>query len=454
MKGSLSKILLPVYIICAFFIFNGCNKSTPGTVPTLLTEDVTINAAATSAQSGGLVTNYNDSYLTAVGVCWSATNKTPTISDSHSSDTLKVPSFVSDLTTLTANTTYYVRAYATNTTGTGYGSVVQFNTGPDMSAKYGTVSTFAGNATAGLVNSTGTNAQFNGPQSIVMDSKGNFYVADSFNSTIRKITPAGVVSNYAGTGVLGYANGPAATAQFYAIADLAIDAQDNIYVADFGNNLIRKITAAGVVSTLAGNGVNGYDNETIGSTAKFSSPRGIAVDASGNVFVADQGNSVIRKITPAGAVSTYSGIQGGAYVDGDITIAHFNRPAGIAIDPTTGILYVADQLNHAIRKVAVDGTVTTLLGSPLRTTKLNSPVAISINAKGIIYVTDQTGRILVINANKTIYPIAGAANTYGFADGAGATAQFNYPQGLTTDASGNVYVADLNNNRIRKIVQQ
>ncbi len=226
----------------------------------------------------------------------------------------------------------------------------------------GSVTTFAGSSsTRGNVDGVGTAATFGGPLGIAIDSAGNLYVADAMNHTIRKITSAGTVSTLAGSaGVSGFADGTGAAARFNYPAGLAVDAAGNVYVADQSNNLIRKITPAGVVTTLAGlQGVSGF-SDGAGSLALFNQPDGVVLDSAGNVYVADTGNSTIRKITPAGVVSTLAGLPAiGGNQDGTGSGAMFNLPRALTIDGS-GNLYVADTGNASIRKVTPAGVVTTL----------------------------------------------------------------------------------------------
>jgi sugar lactone lactonase YvrE len=200
------------------------------------------------------------------------------------------------------------------------------------------VSTFAGSGEIGSADGDGTAAEFFGPHGIAIDATGNLYVADLGNHIIRKITPDGTVTTLAGSGISGFADGIGTAAQFSGPQGIALDAAGNIYVADQATQRIRKITPAGVVSTLAGSGVHvpfagvaGGFADGDGATAKFYLPKGVAVDASGNVFVADNVNHRIRKVTPAGIVTTLAGSTLGS-ADGPGTTAQFNRPSGIAID--------------------------------------------------------------------------------------------------------------------------
>lgn len=442
------KVLLLVLITAGL---SACVKSNDAVAPvlsTMVTYDVVIDPTSTSAWSGGFLTSGTASF-TAYGVCWSATNQEPTIADSKTSETILLTSYTSNLTGLSPNTIYYARAYATNAAGTGYGNVIKFTTSSDQSNVYKTVSTLAGSLTTGFVNGTGTAALFNSPMGMATDAAGNIYVSDSFNSAIRKITPAGIVTTVAGTGELGYLDGTAATAKFYSPSGLAIDASGNILVADRGNNMIRKITPAGVVSTFAGSGNAGYADGT-GTAATFNTPSGVAFDAAGNLYVADYGNNLIRKITAAGVVTTVAGSRAVGYANGLGTAANFNKPGSIALD-AAGNIYVTEQNNNAIRKISTDYTVTTFAGGPAAITLVGSPSAISIDATGNMFIADYDGRILKISAGKILTVLAGRSGTKGSTDGAGGSASFNNPQGIASDASGNVYVADFGNNLIRKV---
>lgn len=434
-------------------VYSSCNKSddTETVLPSTITTPVIAGLTSTTAVSGGSIAGYGSSYtLTAEGVCWSATNQLPTINDSKTSDGQNFY-FRSALTNLTANTTYYLRAYIQNDAGVGYGNVVKFTTSTTTADTTVTVSTLAGNSAAGQANGTGTNASFSSPQGTAVDAAGNVYVTDAFNHLIRKITPAGVTTTLAGTGTLGFAGGTSATAQFYSPQGIAVDATGNVYVSDQGNNAIYKITGT-TVTILAGDGTAGSSNGT-GSAARFNSPQGLAVDATGNIYVADRGNNRIRKITPAGVVTTFAGTGATGFIDGDgVTVAIFNRPTGIAAD-AAGNLYVTDQGNVALRKITTAGLVSTLVGgNKIYNDLLNTPAGVAVDATGNIYMTDQSGRIMIITSQNVLYKLAGKVDTSGFLDGPKTTALFSSPTGIAVDASKNIYVADQNNNRIRKLV--
>lgn len=305
-----------------------------------------------------------------------------------------------------------------------------------------TVTTLAGN-TFGFADGTGTAAQFWRPSGVTVATDGTIFVADTDNNRIRKITVAGVVTTLAGS-TQGFADGTGTTAKFYAPRGLAVDIVGNVYVADTQNNRIRKITPAGVVTTLAGSGTQGFAEGT-GTTAKFNWPQGLTVDASGNVFVADTGNIRIRKITATGVVTTFAGNTAGT-ADGIGTAAQFDSPQGLAIDGA-GTIFVADTYNNRIRKISATGVVTTLAES---IGQFYYPHSLTVDASGNLFVADtENNRIRKITPAGVVTTFAGS--TGGFADGVGSTAQFNAPGGVMVNTDGTIFVADSGNSRIRKI---
>ncbi len=338
-----------------------------------------------------------------------------------------------------------------------------------------TVSTMAGEAdNPGLTDATGTNAQFSGPEGVAVDAIGNVYVGDSANNIIRKITSAAVVSTIAGSGSVsqGRTDGTGSEAQFYNPEGAAVDNAGNVYVADTVNNVIRKITSLAVVSTIAGEaGVSGT-NDGAGSEAEFSGPTGVAADGAGNVYVADFGNNTIRKITPAGLVSTLAGLAGTSGTnDGTNSFALFQNPMGVAVDGATN-LYVADFGNNTIRMIMPAGTnwvVTTIAGDtaltniegqilagtndgPGTNAQFNGPTGIALDNATNLYVTDRTsGLIRMITPAGMVRTIAGQAYSDSYADGESTNAQFTYPWGVGVDTASNVYVADAGNSVIRRI---
>src|SRR6266446_2589763 len=228
-----------------------------------------------------------------------------------------------------------------------------------------TFANFAGLATGrGSADGTGSAARFNESEGVAVDGAGNVYVADSNNDTIRKITPAGVVTTLAGrAGQVGSADGTGTNALFNYPTGVAVDGAGNVFVADQGNHTIRQITPAGVVTTLAGSAGQSGSADGHGSNARFNQPFGVAVDSGGNVYVADLQNQTIRKITSSGTVTTLAGSAGQTgSVDGTGSAARFNGPAGVAVDGATNV-YVADFYNFTIRKITPAGAVTTLAGN-------------------------------------------------------------------------------------------
>ena len=456
MKTPLRFVIL---FISVAFLGTSCKKTaTTNDPPALTTNDVILDVTSTTAQSGGTITSIGSSAITANGVCYSTSNKTPTISDLKTTDPIisSSYSYTSNISGLNPSTTYYLRAYATNAYGTSYGSVVTFSTTATSSTITGAVTTFAGSATGGFANGVGAAAQFNNPIGIATDAQGNIYVSDSFNNRIRKIGSDGTVTTIAGNGTAGLTpSGPAADAEFYGPQGLAVDASGNIFVADFGNNVIRKISTAGTVTTFAGNGIAGYVDGAA-TVAEFNGPAGLAFDKQGNLYVADNNNNMIRKITAAGVVSRVAGTKTPGYVNGTVNTTtgvytSFRSPNGLVLD-AAGNIFVADLGNNAIREITPAGVVTTIAGGPGQTTLLGSPGALAMDAHGNFFITDESGRVIELNSSKVLYPLAGTTNVAGFADGTGVVAQFNTPQGICVDASGNIFVADFNNNRIRKVV--
>ena len=312
------------------------------------------------------------------------------------------------------------------------------------------VSTLAGGAgVQGSADGRGAAARFNCPTGIAVDAAGNLYVADQGDYTIRKITSAEQVTTLAGkAGSHGSADGVGAAARFDQPTGISVDAADNLFVADSGNETIRKITPAGMVSTLAGRaGVQG-SADGAGAAARFNLPVGIACDAAGNLYVADNSNNSIRKITPAGLVTTLAG-KGG-----------LNEPIGVAVD-AVGNLYVSDQGDDTIRKITPAGQVTTSAGNASvqgsadgvgAAASFNDLGGIARDAAGNLYVADQrSDTIRKITPAGQVTTIAGTAGVQGSADGVGAAARFNTPAAVTCDALGNLYVVDSGNNTIRKI---
>lgn len=328
----------------------------------------------------------------------------------------------------------------------------------------GNVTTLAGlNGIAGSVDGLGGAARFNSPFGVAVGSDGTVYVSDSAAHIIRKITPSGNVTTFAGlAGVSGTTNGVGSAARFNGPNGLAIDSNNNLYVADTANHIIRKITPDGMVSTFAGSAGKPGNLDKTGTAASFRSPIGVTVDSAGNVYVADSGNDLIRKITPAGVVTTLAGLaQSTGTNDGTNETARFSSPYNLAVD-TNANLYVTDTFNHTIRKVTSDGVVTTLVGgagipgasdATGLAARFNFPIGILLDDQGNLYVSDfSNNSIRKITHELAVTTFAGAGGGgAGSVDGSGSIARFNFPSHLAFDMNGNAYVADLGNNTIRKI---
>ena len=319
------------------------------------------------------------------------------------------------------------------------------------------VSTFSGSGTAGYTNGASGESAFYNPVGVAADTAGNLYVADAFNSLVRKIAPDGVVTTVAGSATSGFADGVGTAAEFNHLHSLALDSSNNLYVADTDNNRIRKITSDGVVTTFAGSGTVGNVDGT-GVTAEFNQPYGVAFDSSGTLYVADTYNSLIRKITPDGVVTTLAGSGTAGYADGTGTAAVFDHPRRLAFDSADN-LYVADTGNNVVRKISPAGVVKTFAGSGTAgyvdgastAAKFDHPDCVAVDGLGNVYVIDTfNNRIRKITSNGDVTTFAGSG-TADYEDGIGTAASFNRPNGGGFDRSGNLYVADTFNNRIRKV---
>jgi sugar lactone lactonase YvrE len=317
---------------------------------------------------------------------------------------------------------------------------------------YPVVTTFAGNGIMQMADGKGKKASFANPMGITADEQGDLYIADSHNNLIRKISSDGNVTTLAGNGAEGSADGKGKEATFFYPTGIAVDKNGNVYVSDTHNNLIRKITANGVVTTIAGRR-NGRDS------ARFDNPAGIAVDTDGNLYVADWGNDVIRKITSSGNVINFAGSMGTpGRKNGIGESASFYLPWGIALD-SAGNVYVSDFNNNMIRKISPDAHVTTIAGKKLRgsadgkdsSASFFHPAGIAVDKKGMLYIADMgNNKVRKIATDGSVSTLAGSGQRGG-ADGRGTTASFYKPYGIAVDKRGSVYVADYLNNLVRKI---
>jgi uncharacterized protein (TIGR03437 family) len=323
----------------------------------------------------------------------------------------------------------------------------------------GVITTVAGNGTAGFSGDNGpaTNAQLSGPISVAVDSSGNFYIPD--NNRIRKVA-SGMITTVAGNGTQGFSgdNGPATSAQLIDPEGIVVDSAGNLYFADGDNNRIRKVSN-GVISTVAGNGTQGFGGDNGAAVnAQLNFPHGVAIDSTSNLYIADSGNSRIRKVAN-GVITTVAG--GGTLVgdNGPTTSAQLGDPSGVALD-SSGNLYVADGVSNRIWEVS-NGVVTAVAGNgtkgfsgdngPATSAQLNSPISVAVDTAGNLYIADGNNNRVRKVANGVITTIAGSASGGFSGDNGPATSAQLYPVGVAVDSSGNLYISDTYNQRIRKV---
>jgi sugar lactone lactonase YvrE len=328
----------------------------------------------------------------------------------------------------------------------------------------GRTTTFAGNGLTNEQDGTGGpngTAEFSRPTGLVLDGQGNLFVSDNWYPAIRKVDPAGNVTTFAGNHATGHVDGPATTAEFQSPCGMAIDALGNLYVAD--GQWIRKIDPSGNVSTVAGDGNGGYVDGPA-ATAEFNNPQGVAVDAQGNLYVGDTANNRIREIDTTGNVTTLAGNGTGGYADGTggaNGTAEFYSPYGLATD-ASGNLWVADNNNGVIRSVSPNGDVTTVVGSHARigdqdgaanTAGLSTPIALAFDSQGDLFFTESASVVRKVDTSGTVSTLGGNGNG-GYFDGThdhDGSAEFYFPYATAFDSQGNLYVADQGNNSVRKI---
>lgn len=328
----------------------------------------------------------------------------------------------------------------------------------------GLVTSFVGSLpnssiTEQLFDGTNEAANFFSPQGLLFNTDGNLYIADTKNDAIRKATPEGIVTTVAGSHRgSGIQDGIGNAASYKLPTGILVNSDGILFVADATNNQIRKIGLDGMVSVYAGSGIIGNTDGAV-ATARFSNPTNIALDANGNMFVVDKDNHKIRKITPAGIVSTFAGSGVPGFADGVGTAAQFRNPYGIAIDPN-GNIFVTDASNYKIRKITPTGVVSTYAGSAighddgtLATAKFSSLACLTFDKNGIMYVTDSY-RIRKITVDGTVSTLAGSYSSSGNVDGPGTSARFSNLDGIACDAAGNIFVSDQSNYKIRKVTAE
>ena len=334
--------------------------------------------------------------------------------------------------------------------------------------QYG-IATVAGNGTAGYTGDGGsaTAAEINIPRGVAFDSSGNLYIADEINHRIRMVTSAGTISTVAGNGTAGFTGdgGAATSAELNYPAGIAVDGSGNLFIADTSNNVIRKRTSSGTISTVAGTTGSGYAGDGgVATSAVLSTPAGVAIDASGNLYIADTGNNVIRKVASDGTITTVAGNSFGGYGgDGGPAVnATLTGPTGVVAD-AAGNLYIADTRNHVVRKVGKDGIINRFAGtgaggysgdgSPAVQAMLNYPEGLALDAAGNLYITDSLNcRIRMVTPTGMITTVAGTGKFGSSGDGGPADkALLDTPSDVALGAGGSLYIADSQNNRIRRL---
>jgi trimeric autotransporter adhesin len=335
-----------------------------------------------------------------------------------------------------------------------------------LDAATGELTLAAGNGTLGFSGDNGSAAspQLADPQGVAVDSAGNLYIVDSGNERIRKVSN-GVITTVAGNGALAFGfsgdNGPATSAEFYVPAGVALDTAGNLYIADAGSNLILKVSN-GIITTVAGNGAAGFGGDNGPATsANLNEPAAVAVDSAGNLYIADSGDNRIRKVSN-GVITTVAG-NGAAGFGGDngpATSAELDGPQSVAVD-AAGNLYTVDYHDSRVRKVS-NGVITTVAGDgavgfggdngPATSAELSGPITVAVDSAGNLYVGDSGNHRIRKVSNGVITTIAGNGEFWFSGDSGPATsAQLAFPEGAAVDSAGNLYIADSGNNRIRKV---
>jgi trimeric autotransporter adhesin len=363
-------------------------------------------------------------------------------------------------------------AVALDSSGNLYIADQSTNTIGEVSAVTGSISTIAGNGMQGYSGDSGAaiGAELNTPSGIAVDSQGNLYIADTGNNVIRKVTAAtGNISTFAGNGMRGYSgdSAPAASAELNGPEGVTVDSSDNVYIADTGNNVIRRVKAAnGNIGTIAGNGTRGSIGG-LATLAELNSPEGVAVDSNANVYIADTGNNMIRKVTAStGKINNFAGSLAGAGTwsgdGGAATLAGLSSPGGVALD-ASGDLYIADTGNDAIREVS-SGNIATIVGNgtccyggdggPAPNAELSFPYGVAVDFNGNLYIADEGNEVIreVSAANGNISTVAGnGAGGYKGDNGPATSAELASPYGVAVDSNANVYIADYINQVIREV---
>jgi hypothetical protein len=335
----------------------------------------------------------------------------------------------------------------------------------------GIITTVAGNGTAGYSGDGGpaTNATLYFTAGVAMDRFGNLFIADELNSRIREVFTNGIITTVAGNGVVGYSGdgGIATNAALHYPKGVAVDSIGNVFIADWGNFRIREVGTNGIITTVAGNGVNGYSGDGGSATnAELTSTGGVTVDSAGNLFIGDYGNNRIREVGTNGIITSVAGTNaygysgdGGPAINGELWY-----PMGVAVD-SVGNLFIADYYNNRIREVGTNGIITTVAGNGVSgysgdggaatNAELRNPSGVAVDSIGDLFIADEyNNRIREVDTNGIIATVAGNGGGGYSGDGGYATcAALSWPSGVAVDSLGNLFIADSENNRIRKVTE-
>ena len=373
---------------------------------------------------------------------------------------------------------YYVRVRAYSGSQTGSYTVEEHGEAA-FALPSGTITTVAGTG-----EERSPSSQFNGEpaisaslwhmQGVAVDATRNLYIADTYLHVVHRVDTAGRITTVAGTGFEGYSGdgGPATSAQLRGPAGMALDAAGNLYIADSHNHSVRRVDAAGTITTVAGIGIEGFSGDGGPATiAQLAFPWGVAVDGAGNLYIADRNNQRVRRVDAAGTITTVAGtgVRGAGGDGSPATSAQLNNPTSVAVD-AAGNLYIADSFNSRARRVDTAGTITTVAGTgmygyegdggPAANANLSYVDAVAVDRTGVLFISDGFNhRIRAVDSSGTIMTVAGSGPTgrdvggYGGDGGPANAARLNSPSGLAVDANGNLYIADSWNRRVRKVIE-